>query len=128
MSTIKCVVCRSDIKDLKSSYQTKYTKSIACESCVKKYGKKDLEIKRQKLDIVVNFVLDSGRIFNWSAHKNKLAPIPVTRSFSAITPILVSLSILSTLVNFLFVSDLIYWRISSSSYAKKLYLLQFEYW
>jgi len=37
-------MCHSEINDLKSSYQTKYTKSIACESCVKKYGKKDVEI------------------------------------------------------------------------------------
>ena len=44
MSIIKCVVCHSDVKDLKSSYQTKYTKSIACESCARKYSKRDLEI------------------------------------------------------------------------------------
>ena len=43
-TTLKCSICRADIKDNSAVYQSKTNYGIVCDSCYRKFSEEDIEL------------------------------------------------------------------------------------
>ncbi len=63
---IKCSICRGNINDMSTVYQTSFSLSIVCRECCEKFSKEDIEL-------ISNIFLSHGGYFG--EHEDSMASI-----------------------------------------------------